>query len=206
MKYLLLHILLFTSLQTYSQIAIKNISIVKPEVNILYQHVDNRLKISGTNTKVNLISKNGFDVSHQDSNTFVIIPKTLKPDTLLVYSGKKLLLTKVFSIDTVSLPKIQLGNIQNDTASVSEILANRGLRSVMKGCLYNFSLRILGFSMTFIGNLTTRVKIIGNMISKDQETMIRSLRKGDKILFDDIAVVSANSRVRELPPFTIVVK
>jgi hypothetical protein len=210
MKNKALLFLLFFYAKAFSQVTIKNISLVKLDTNIMYQELNNWIKVSGTNSNVNLISKNGNSVSRQDKNTFIIIPKTLVSDTLLVYLGKKLLLRKIYLIDTFSLPKIQLGNIQSDTASISEILANKGLRGVIRNCLYDFPIRIVYFSTTFLGQngdtLSTHLKAEGNLLSKDQETVIRSLKRNCKIVFYDIAVVTAMSRSRIWPPFTIVIK
>jgi hypothetical protein len=188
----------------------KNTSLVIADTNVLFRNMDNWIKISGISTKVNLISKNGNSISSYDSNRFMVIPRTLKPDTLMIHVGKKLLLKRLFSIDTLPKLTIQLGNIQNDTATVSEVLANKGLRAIFKGSLYYFPIRIVSFRTTFIGpgadTLNTNAKSEGNMLSKEQESIIKQLKTNSKILFHEIRAVTPNSKPRELYPFSITIK
>jgi hypothetical protein len=202
-------ILLFTSLQTFAQVAIKNMSLIKPDTNILIQHMDNKIQVLGINQKAYLTSKNGASISTYDNNTFVIKPKTLMPDTFLVYAGEKLLLKKVFFIDTLPEIKIQLGAIQGDTATVSEILANKAVMAVLKGSLYYFPIRILSFTTTFMypaGEMQTHfISTQGNTLSPEQIAIIKNLHKNSKILFDDILAVAADARTRRLKPFYITI-
>ncbi len=209
MKYAFFLLFFIISIEVRSQITMKNTSLVS-DTNLLFQNMDNWIKISGTNNKVTIISSNQSIISAYDSNKFIVIPKTMKPDTLLVYSNKKLLLKKIFSIDTLPKLIIQIGNIQKDTATTSEIIANKGLRVIYKGSLYYFPVRIISFRTSFVmpwlDTLATRIKVEGNMFSKQQETLIKQLKINSKIIFDEIRVVTPSSRVRELWPLIMTIK
>lgn len=202
---------LFVFAQVYSQVTIKNLSLVKPDSNILFYPIDNKLKVSGTNQKTHIISKNGSTISAYDSNTFRIIPKTLRPDTLLVYAGKELLLKKIFTVDTIPNPSLQLGYIQNDTATIQEILANKVLHAMFKGSLLYDPIRILSFSTTFIGPDDSTLNIYippieGNMLSEEQVAIIKQLKKNSKIQFDAIIAMTSNPKPRRLAPFAITIR
>lgn len=191
---------------------IKNMSLVKPDSNILFYPIDNKIQVLGTNQKTHIISKNGSTITSYDSNTFRVTPKTLKPDTLLVYAGKELLLKKIFIVDTIPNPGIQLGYIQHDTATVQEILANKVLHAMFKGSLLNDPIQVLGFSTTFIGPDDDMLNIYippieGNMLSEEQLAIIKQLKKNSKILFDDIIIaITSNPKKRRLAPFAITIR
>jgi len=211
MKFILSILPVFVLVQVYSQVTVKNMSLVRPDSNILLASIDNRIKVSGTNQKTHIISKNGSTISTYDSNTFRVVPKTLRPDTLLVYAGKELLLKKIFTVDTIPNPSIQFGYIQHDTATVREILANKVLHAMFKGSLLNDPIRILGFSTTFIGPDADTLNIFippieGNMLSEDQVAIIKQLKKNSKIVFDAIIAINSDSKARRLAPFAITIR
>jgi hypothetical protein len=209
MKLIFLNLLLFTFSICHSQIDLKNISL-KQDTNVLYYQTDNWLKISGTSEKINVISKAGNLINADNQNQFLIIPSSLKNDTLIVFSGKKIILKKIFSIDTLSEIVFHIGAIKKDTATVAEILANRGLMTNLKRGYYRFPMRILSFSLTLIKpGADTILKdgiTEGNILSKIQQDLIRQLPSNSKLVFQDIAVVTPNSRIRAFPGFTITTK
>lgn len=201
----------FVFAQVYSQVTIKNMSSARPDSNILFHPIQNMINVSGTTQKTHIISKNGSTISSFDSNTFRVMPKSLKPDTLLVYAGKELLLKKIFTIDTIPDPTIQLGYIQHESATVREILANKVLNASMKGSLFYDPIRILSFSTTFIGPEGDTLNIFtpsveGNMLSDEQAAIIKQLKKGSKIVFEAIITFTYNAKPRRLAPFAITIK
>ncbi len=211
MKFTISIILAFVFLHVHAQVIIRNMSLVKPDSNILIQYQDNMIKVSGTNQKTHIISKNGLTISTYDSNTFIIKPKTLKPDILMVYAGKELLLKKIFTIDTIPDPIIQLGYIMHDTATIQEIIANKLLIAMYKGSLLNDPIQVLRFSTTFIGPnkdmLNIFIPIQGNKLSMEQVAIIKQLEKNSKILFDDIIIATtSNPKERRLAPFAITIR
>ena len=176
----------------------------------MYRGIDNWLKIAGPAGKISLVSKNGSKISAHENNEFMVTPPDIKSEILSVYSGTKLLMKKSFSIDTMTMFTFQLGNIQSDTASKAEVLANRGVRAFVKKSLYNLPCRIICFTTTFLGpnsdTLMAPINVEGNMLSKEQESIIRELRRNSKIIFDAIRVMTPNSRIREWPGFTLVIR
>ncbi len=210
MQYTLSFLLIFLNAPSYAQVTIQNISITKPDTNILYHKVENRIKVSGTKEKINLISKNGSRITNYDSNLFAIIPNTWKPDTLMVFAGKKILLEKEYIVHNLPEITIQLGNIRDTAATVSEIIANKGLRVLFKESLYNSPAQVRSFSTTIVGadsdTLSFNLGTNGNLFSMEQETIIKKLKPNSKIHFDDILAVGTDSRTRRLHPFTITIK
>jgi hypothetical protein len=203
-------ILLLIYSDAYPQVTIRNMSLIQPDSNVLLQHWSNEIKVHGTNQKAFIVSKNGAGISSYDDNSFIIKPKTLTPDTLLVYDGKKLLLQKIFTIDTFPELSIQLGNIEGDTAAVHEVIANKVLVARFKGSLINHPIKIISFTTTFLippsETPEHMINIQGNLLSKEQEAIIKQLKKNSKILFEDILAVTSDNKKRRLSPFTITIR
>lgn len=210
MKTLSLIISLFVCYQTYAQIVIRNLSLVKPDSNVLLTEISNKIEIHGTNLRTNIISKNGASILSKGGNTFDIKSKNLNPDTLLVYAGNKLLLRKVFIIDTIPELSIQLGSIDSDTSNVYEVIANKALVAIFKGSLLKNPIKVTGFKTIFIEPSSEiqdqMLSSQGNMLSTEQIAVIKNLKKNSKILFDDILAMTPDTRKRRLSPFIITIR
>ncbi|MDH7462467.1 hypothetical protein QEG73_14300 [Chitinophagaceae bacterium 26-R-25] len=202
-------IMLFFTLNTYSQVTIRNASLIKPDTNALVFKKENYLHVVGTSSKVNLTSRAGNLITDEGNNTFKIEVNSQKPDTLLVFANKKLLLKKSFFIDTPSGIKVQVGNIANDTATVAEILANRGLK-VTSNSLYNLPVTIYSFGTTFItpslDTLAKNLRTEGYFFSAEQQRFIKGLSKHSKIILEDIRLVAQDGRLRSIGPYFIYIK
>ncbi|MBV4356889.1 hypothetical protein [Pinibacter aurantiacus] len=209
MKLFLAYIILLFPLKTYSQVIIKNTSLVKPDTNALFYGPENMLAISGTSEKVALVSYRGNTIIAKGSNQFSVTTRNLKTDTLSVFSKKKLLLKKAFYIDTVFSITVHVGNILNDTATITEILANKGIKAVIN-CLYYRPYRIPGFFATFITSpsdtLAKNVWADGNLFSPEHQYYIKKLTKNSKIVLNDVRILFADSKARSIGPYFIFIK
>jgi hypothetical protein len=105
---------------------------------------------------------------------------------------------------------VRVGNIIKDTASTNEIIANRGLRIILKGYPGDFKIAVLSFDITTVNKnrdtLAANVGARGNFLSKDQITELRKLNGSGKITFHSIRAVGVSGTVRELPPFSLIVR
>jgi hypothetical protein len=211
MKQIFLNILLFITSYSFSQTAIKNTSLVNKDSSVLFLNSENVLQVSGSAENISVISKAGNEInSYYGKNKFVIRPKVFKNDTLIVLSDKKIILKKIFAIDSTGDPIVRLGNIKKDTVSLGEVLANRRLIVKCSNTLYNFPITVFWFKITCVKPngfvACSDVKARGNIISPEQETCIRTLTPKSKITFEEIAVGGPDSRIRELPGFTLIIK
>ncbi len=114
-----------------------------------------------------------------------------------------------FSPDSTSM-RVQVGMISCDTATTEEIIANRGLRVELKGYPKDFKIYFMGFSMTFIDrnrdSIAKDVWTNGQFLSAEQITFLRKLNGTGKLIFDKIQVTGLNSKIRELDPFSLVIR
>lgn len=208
MKPVFLSIFILLSIETCSQITIKNISLLKPDTNVLIYGRENILSVSGTSSKVDLVSRLGNTMVAKGNNQFEIITQNLKTDTLSVFAGKNLLLKKAFSINDSFMLKVHVGNLTSDTATVTEILANRGLKVVVHP-LYHIPNRIVSFAATFVTSpsdtLAKNIRTEGPFFSAEQEYYIKKLRKNSKLILD-VRIMFPDSKLREYGPYFIFIK
>jgi hypothetical protein len=105
---------------------------------------------------------------------------------------------------------VRLGNIIKDTASTNEIIANRGLRIILKGYPSGFKAAVLGFDITTVNQnrdtIAVNVSTSGNLLSKDQIHELKKLNGYGKVIFHRIRAVGGSGSVRELPPFSLTVR
>ena len=74
---------------------------------------------------------------------------------------------------------VRVGNINKDTASTNLVIANKGLRLVLKGYPKDFAIRIIQFSVTVIDRnmdtIATDVMAIGNLFTNEQVNQLKRL-------------------------------
>lgn len=103
----------------------------------------------------------------------------------------------------------RLGNITKDTVSTNEIIANRGLRVILKGYPAGFKVVVLSFSITTVKNMDTiaaNIMTTDNFLSTLQIQELRKLNKSGKVIFHSIRATGVSSRIRELPPFSLIIR
>jgi hypothetical protein len=118
------------------------------------------------------------------------------------------------SLDGVSSDSTQIivrvGNITKDTASTNEIMANRGLRIILKGYPSEFRVAVLRFAITTINRngdtIAVNVGTNGNSLSADQIHELHKLNDFGKVIFHGIYAVGESARVRELNPVSLIIR
>src|SRR5688500_7447133 len=146
---------------------------------------------------------------------------TITCDNLINSSALRLDLMKTHSVsvnksssDFVAIDSteiiVRVGNIIKDAASTNEIIANKGLRIILKGYPRDFKIAILGFDITTVNRYSDTVAVnvgsSGNFLSKDQIHELKKLNGSGKIIFHRIRAVGVSGTIRELDPFSLTVR
>ncbi|MFT3932209.1 MAG: GldM family protein [Chitinophagaceae bacterium] len=194
-----------------AQVSIKNSTLIQPDSNVLFLGIENEIAISApNNVKLTLISESVTEISSYSNNNFRITPLKFEPDILKVYAGKKLLYQKKYLVDTLAGSFVQLGGLDRDTATINEILSNRGLRCANKNKLFRIPFHVVAFYIAGIDSkadtLFQKIPADGNLISKEQEIAIRKLTKNCKLIFESIKVIAPGAKTRILDPIVITIK
>lgn len=191
----------------FAQIAVISESVIHPDSNILYIGVDNIIKVSGinnykilsTNSEVNKIQKDKFNIRVSNFGESII----------KLYKNRKLTFSKVFRIDVIHTPIPQLGTIVDSFSTVREILIDPSLQLVLRGSSYKHSFQIVRFDITIIrvnGDTISKGNVVGNLIPANQLNIIQRLGDGDHLYFSNIYGTCPDCRRFKFSPFKIQIK
>jgi hypothetical protein len=208
MKYLIL--LFFFPIIAEAQIELFNTSLIDSTKGKLYAQHFNILKIYPyiQSSDIDIRSKYSR-IIYRHSNTFTVDPTRSGLDTISIYHNNKLIYSKVFEVDTPPEPIVRVGNLIDTILHKNQILAQPYLRIFFPKTDYVTDYYIRQFEMKITeigGELLLYEKSINNKFTAKQISTINKLKKGDKILFDGIVVMSAGSRARSVPAFTVIIK
>ncbi|MGB4772682.1 MAG: hypothetical protein WBP58_14540 [Chitinophagaceae bacterium] len=125
-----------------------------------------------------------------------------------ILSNKEL--ETIFTLEDSVEVAVRIGNINKDTVSTNLLIANKGLRIILKGYPKDFVVRIIQFSTTVVDRnmdtIATNVRANGNLFTIEQIDGFRKLDGKGKIIFDDIYVVGESARIRRMPSFYIIIR
>lgn len=205
-QYFIGFILAFCSYSSIGQVNIKAIKLTNIDANVLYIGVDNVLKVEGfDNLPVKLVSQKGA-VKQINGNEFIVHVSSLGADTLTVFKNGKEIFYKPFEISRIVDPVVRIGKSISDVATVAEILSDPGLNVFLPNCYYINPFKVSGFSGSFItrnGRSIQTFNSATNKFLKEQLNIIKTLKSGDKILFDQILVIGLDSNRRMLPNLSV---
>jgi GldM C-terminal domain len=97
------------------------------------------------------------------------------------------------------------GGLKDTTVRVNVLLTNPFIIVRVPDCYFRLNYTVTSFQVTFIVNTdSVTTKAYGAPFSNEQIRMIKMLKPGDKIYFNDIRAVMADDE--KLSPFWITIK
>ena len=204
--------LLFTLLPfaSFSQVHIVNRSLFDSSMNIVYVEIRNEIELVGikSSDKLSFSSTNGTLI-HLEQGRYLLRPSTKGECALTFQSNGRKIANKTFRSDSLRGElKIRLAGITDTVATINQILGNPFLISEIPGSYYKSPVYITSFTATFIGANFDSIKTeaIEHLLTKEQFSIVKQLRHGDKILFQDMYFFWPDGRRRKYPPFIITVR
>lgn len=203
-------VILVAPTSIFAQADIINRSLIDSSLNIVYVEIHNEIELVGVKSsdKPGFSSTNGT-LMHIEQNRYLLRPSREGECVLTIQSKGRKIISKTFRSDSIKGElKIRLAGIRDTAATISQILANPFLISEIRGSYYKSPVYITSFTATFIGaNFdSVRTEAIGHLLTQEQFGVVKQLRRGDKILFNDIYFFWPDSRKRKYSPFVIVIK
>ena len=212
MRSSIITILLLSSLLIKAQITITNHSLTDTSQNIFYIGVDNLIKISGKQYKPleqSLVIKGGGASMGGVGGTYIVkVQKETDDCSMWVNGNGKTIFKKDFRVRVVGDIVVRYGGLKDSIATINQLLTNPFLFIEIPESYYKHNFQITSFTATFISQELDSLKtyLVGNMLSTEQKELIKKLRTGDKIFFDQIYALGPDSRRRKLKSFTITIR
>ena len=177
----------------------QNAVLVRPDSNLLFSIVENRIKIVGLrfDSTLKLKSKNPNTSigPNMGKNDFTVFIRSSTTDTLELIKDGKLIFKKNYQIAKTCNPKILFGKDSSRIISINEILLNPGVDFTFL-CAYKLNVIIKGFTFSIVRNnydTSAIMNVDGNKFQRKQLSIIGSLKSGDKIIMTDFRPQGADS-------------
>lgn len=212
MKSLIKYLLLFLNLaylNSFSQVALKNMQLPNPDTNLLYIGYDNILKVTGVNNSLVTITSTNCEVKRINNIEFYLKSNIKGTTTINIYKEGKLLLKKDYQFKDITNPTIQVSALKSNEGTTRDIILNPNLTVVMPYFLSAYDFRVIRFSGFFLrrnGEVISTFSCETNHFSNEQLSIIGNLKPGDKILFEKIIVSGPENPSKHLQQFIFTIK
>ncbi|TDH26908.1 hypothetical protein EXU57_08870 [Segetibacter sp. 3557_3] len=209
MKSLIFGIVCCLPILVIGQIKLINIDLTNPDTSLLYGRTENRLTLVGQNnwTGIRVTSSKKSQIDIQKNSFISILPAINEGvDTLRLFKGSKLLLSRGYRIVKLSDPIAQLAFTSDTIITKNRILANPFVTSKFPNSLYNNKIVVKSFECLVIKrNGEKKVfSATGNKLSEGMINAIKNLSSLDELVFDNIkAGISPVFRPKALPSFKV---
>jgi hypothetical protein len=192
-----------------SQVDIINKTLIVQDSSVLYIGIANAIQIVNTkNPFFEIRSASGRLRSTGNPFIFELRPAGPGSDTVYLFDGNEVLLKKAFK--AVYLPPIEakLGTLRKEEATQEEIYINGWLVLTIPNCTCKTSFEVSSFEIEFDGEDVNEeiMKIEGDRVTTKARKIIKNLKSGDVVYFDNIKAKNDDGRVIDVPGFSITVK
>lgn len=210
MKIVITCFLIVSSSFSFGQISIINLSLTDSSLDIAYVGVDNHIALKGVNRLSTLIiSVTNGTIEKYASNEYLFRMQNTDTSVFSVKQNGKVIASKTFKGSTLPSPVAGLGNLKDSVVTMKQIELNPFLAIILPNCFYRNNSTILGFSAAFFNHETNDSLFTSadrNKLSPQQLKIIKELKSGDTIYFDNIRYVWPDSRTVKASPFRIYIK
>ena len=180
------------------------------KANVLYIGLENPVNISVSGYASNAISvaiDNGSIKG--ESGEYIIIPAKPGKTTITVQAGGKVVQQKEFTAKFLSPPVVALNPapgasqlIKGGPITKEALLAAGGIFTTAENADIDLKLKIATFTLSVITNSNEQQAsemAYGNGFTEAQVKLIQSLKKGQKVIIDDIAAIGPDGKARKVP-------
>lgn len=180
------------------------------KANVLYIGMDNPVNISVSGYTANAIKvaiDNG--TIKGESGEYVILPAKPGKATITVQAGGKVVQQTEFVAKFLAPPVVALAPAPGTTQLIKggpitkeALLAAGGVITTVENADIDLKIKIASFTLGVITNSNEQLATAGSSgssFSADQVKLIQSLKKGQKVIIDDIAAAGPDGKGRNVP-------
>ena len=177
-------------------------SSLKPTEPELFIGIQNHLTVKSTVKDLSLFVSHGKAIK-TGINEYDIMVSDLRPDTLKLLRGNKLLKQVAVPVTTIPGAVARLGGLEDSSGSFQRILLNPFLSVKLPGSNYKHCIDINYFKMSLVSGRDTLVTYStqSNRFTSEQKNAIKNLNAGDHLYFFDITATCPSCISRKLTPF-----
>ncbi len=171
---------------------IQNLSLTKPDTNILYVGMENRLKVLGLKDYSNIkLICGGVPYPVDSEGNVVLLVGAIGKGHLQLFRNSKAFLSKEYDFKFLPRPKSSLTFFTDTTLSVNTIRANPKVIVYLPECVAKLNYRVAAFKLDLIdkyGSIRESFEIQGDQIPLNILEKLSGLESGDKLRFFQLRV------------------
>lgn len=182
------------------QIRFKNANLNNPDTALMYMGVPNQISIEGLKWGKDIILTSSIEgATFDDNHLITFTPKMVRRDSLVVYKKSKELAKYIWESIAIPDPKLLFGKIalqekdgklQAD-CTVNDIIISPIFRLDVSNCFYKMNTSVNTYQISVYDHqekLLFNETIAGWMLTFNHLTQIKGLKKGSKIVLDNIKI------------------
>ncbi len=190
--------------KTQLEVAAPSAVVSPTAMNVLYAGIKNPITVTAAGVQQSKISINVSGARSQRTNSgYDIIPT--------VSAGKKVrisvtvegrnMATSEFRVKNVPPATPMVGSKRGGYISVPELTANGGVDAILENFPFDgLRYKVTGFTITTTGKggFANETRSNGRNFSSSQLTAIKGLRRGNRLLIDDITAIGPDNKKKQL--------
>ena len=188
------------------QVVAPSVAISPTKMNVFYVGVDNPVTItaSGVPADALIVSIGPIGRIKKVGNGKYIVNVNRTGKTTVSVSAKtgdnaRKLGSMQFRCKTVPDPKPKLGNLDPGPVAKSILLAQSFVKADLENFVFDLKFPIVSFTVSAtIGSFTEEYPTKGAMITQQQKKLIRQLKRGQKVYFENIKARAPDGSIRDL--------
>lgn len=195
------------------QVSEPNVVVSPLKMNVFYLGVDNPVSVSVpgvTSDKLKVDITNG--TIRNNGNHFIVKPKKAGKSTITVSAvrdnGKiAKLQTLNFRVKTVPNPEPAVLGKTGGLITAGMLRAATGVTAEMKDFDFDMKFKVTGFSVfTVVNGYVREAATKGNRLSAKQKAILAKVKRGQRVIFENITAMGPDGVRRKLPSITFKIK
>ncbi len=189
------------------EVAAPAVAISPTKMNVFYLGVDNPVAITASGVPAEaLIVKIApiGTIKKVGSGQYIVRVNKLGKTTITVYTKSdngqlRKLGSMTFRCKTVPDPKPRVGNLKPGPVPKVVLLAQQYVRAELENFVFDLKFPVVSFTVSAtIGSFTEEYSTKGARITQQQKDLIKQLRPGQKVYFEDIKARAPDGSIRDL--------
>ncbi len=193
------------------QVVAPAVSISPTKMNVFYVGVDNPVAITASGVPASdLVVGIGPIGRIKKTGTGKYSVRVNKPGKTTVYvktkDGRKLG-SMQFRCKLVPDPKAKVGNLKPGVVSKQVLLAQQFVKADLENFVFDLKFPVTEFTVSAtLGSFTEEYKTRGAKITNQQKGLIRQLKRGQKVYFENIKAKAPDGSIRNLGTISFKIK
>ncbi|MCD4742135.1 MAG: hypothetical protein K8R67_06615 [Desulfobacteraceae bacterium] len=196
----------FYPFESEYQVAEASLIVSPTKMNVFYLAVENPVDISVPGVPADKIipSINNGTIRKDRKGGYIVKPSRAGKDAVITVTAeingkKRTMPKKIFRVKVVPDPIAVIAGKSGGRIRKNVLASQRGVLAEMRDFDFDLSFRITEFTVSAqVGGYFNEKRAKGNKFTPDQLKLIRGLKKGQKIIIEDIKAIGPDKTTRKL--------